>query len=72
MFKKAIGCQIAFRSLSHWSDRKIQECNFAAGCSREVIERGADILGWALDELITKTIPAMHLFEKGVLKSERF
>ena len=37
--------------------------NFAAGCSREVIERGADMLGWSLDELIEKTILAMRSCE---------
>jgi predicted hydrolase (HD superfamily) len=37
---------------------KIQ--NFAAGCSREVIERGAKLLGWELDDLIDKTIHAMR------------
>ena len=29
---------------------------------REVIERGADMLGWSLDELITKTIEALRTF----------
>ena len=33
---------------------------FAAGCSREVIERGADMLGWSLDELMERTITAMQ------------
>ena len=33
---------------------------FAAGCSREVIERGAAMLGWELDDLIGKTILAMR------------
>ena len=33
---------------------------FAAGCSREVIERGAEMLGWELDDLIRKTILAMR------------
>lgn len=40
--------------------KKYKNANFAAGCSREVIERGADMLGWNLDELITKTILAMR------------
>ena len=33
---------------------------FAAGCSREVIERGAEMLGWDLDTLIEQTILAMR------------
>ena len=33
---------------------------FAAGCSREVIERGAEMLGWTLDDLISRTILAMR------------
>jgi predicted hydrolase (HD superfamily) len=41
---------------------KIQ--NFAAGCSREVIERGAAMLGWELDTLIEKTILAMRRAEE--------
>ena len=40
--------------------KKYKNANFAAGCSREVIERGADMLGWQLDELISKTILAMR------------
>lgn len=40
--------------------KKYKNLNFAAGCSREVIERGADMLGWELDDLITKTILAMR------------
>lgn len=43
--------------------KKYKNANFAAGCSREVIERGADMLGWTLDELIEKTILAMRSFE---------
>ena len=40
--------------------KKYKSANFAAGCSREVIERGAGMLGWPLDELISKTILAMR------------
>ena len=42
--------------------KKYKSKGFAAGCSREVIERGADMLGWSLDELITKTIEALRTF----------
>lgn len=40
--------------------KKYKSLNFAAGCSREVIQRGADMLGWTLDELIERTIAAMR------------
>lgn len=40
--------------------KKYKNANFAAGCSREVIERGAAMLGWELDDLISKTILAMR------------
>lgn len=42
--------------------KKYKNKNFAAGCSREVIERGADMLGWTLDDLITQTIEALRTF----------
>lgn len=42
--------------------KKYKAKGFAAGCSREVIERGADLLGWTLDELIAKTIEALRTF----------
>ena len=45
--------------------KKYKTQSFAAGCSREVIERGADMLGWTLDELIEKTILAMRDAEKN-------
>ena len=40
--------------------KKFKDKRFAAGCSREVIEKGAEMLGWDLDELIEKTILAMR------------
>lgn len=46
--------------------KKYKSANFAAGCSREVIERGARMLGWELDELIGKTILAMRSCETEV------
>lgn len=42
--------------------KKYKSKNFAAGCSREVIERGAEMLGWTLDELIEQTIEALRTF----------
>jgi predicted hydrolase (HD superfamily) len=43
--------------------KKYKDKKFAAGCSREVIERGADMLGWTLDELIERTIEALRTFQ---------
>ena len=40
--------------------KKYKDKKFAAGCSREVIERGAAMLGWDLNTLIEKTILAMR------------
>jgi putative nucleotidyltransferase with HDIG domain len=42
--------------------KKYKSKGFAAGCSREVIERGADMLGWELDELLQRTIDALKTF----------
>lgn len=44
--------------------KKFKSKGFAAGCSREVIQNGADILGWTLDELITRTIDALKTFQE--------
>lgn len=39
--------------------KKYKSKGFAAGCSREVIERGANMLGWELDKLLEMTLRAM-------------
>ncbi|MBR1742386.1 MAG: hydrolase [Lachnospiraceae bacterium] len=46
--------------------KKYKSKGFAAGCSREVIERGAELMGVSLEELIGKTILAMRSCEKEV------
>ncbi len=46
--------------------KKYKTANFAAGCSREVIERGAEMLGYDLNDLIQKTIYAMRSCEQEV------
>ena len=43
--------------------KKFKTPSFAAGCSREVIQNGAEMLGWELDELIARTILAMRSCE---------
>ena len=40
--------------------KKFKDKKFAAGCSRDVILQGAEMLGWDLDTLIDKTILAMR------------
>ena len=40
--------------------KKFKDKRFAAGCSRDVILRGAEMLHWDLDTLIDKTILAMR------------
>lgn len=39
--------------------KKYKDRKFAAGCSRDVIERGAQMLGWELDTLLSRTLDAM-------------
>ncbi|MDR1900624.1 MAG: hydrolase [Treponema sp.] len=46
--------------------KKYKSLNFAAGCNREVIDRGAAELGWELDALIEKTILAMRSCEARI------
>lgn len=46
--------------------KKYKSKGFAAGCSREVIERGAEQLGWSLDDLLTKTLAAMAATEDTI------
>ena len=46
--------------------KKFKDKKFAAGCSRDVIQTGADHLGWTLEELMEKTILAMRSCEAGV------
>lgn len=62
-----IGAVALMRSSKSVSDmevksvrKKYKDRKFAAGCSREVIERGAAMLGWELNTLIEKTILAMR------------
>ncbi len=43
--------------------KKFKSKGFAAGCDREVIKKGADMLGWTLDELIQQTIDALRTFQ---------
>jgi predicted hydrolase (HD superfamily) len=43
--------------------KKFKDKRFAAGCSRDVIKNGAEMLGWDLNDLFEKTILAMRSCE---------
>lgn len=47
--------------------KKYKSKGFAAGCSREVIERGAGQLGWELDKLLSMTLQAMADVEDDII-----
>lgn len=46
--------------------KKFKDKKFAAGCSRDVIRSGAELLGWELDELLSKTLAAMQANEDEI------
>ncbi|MCI8720697.1 MAG: hydrolase [Oscillospiraceae bacterium] len=46
--------------------KKFKDKKFAAGCSRDVIRQGAELLGWELDVLMERTISAMRSCEDRV------
>lgn len=46
--------------------KKFKDKKFAAGCSREIIQRGADMLGWELDTLLAQTLEAMRAGEDAI------
>ena len=46
--------------------KKFKDKKFAAGCSRDVIQDGANRLGWTLDELLDQTILAMRSCETAI------
>ena len=48
--------------------KKYKSKGFAAGCSREVIERGAEMLGWELDKLLEMTLRAMAESEDAIMQ----
>lgn len=45
--------------------KKFKTPSFAAGCSRDIINQGAAMLGWDLTDLIDRTINAMRSMEKS-------
>lgn len=48
--------------------KKFKDKKFAAGCSRDVIKQGAEMLDWDLNDLFDKTILAMRSCEDSVRK----
>ena len=46
--------------------KKFKDKKFAAGCSRETIAQGAQLLGWELDKLLHLTLKAMQAEEGAV------
>ncbi|MDO4987605.1 MAG: hydrolase [Synergistes sp.] len=46
--------------------KKYKDKKFAAGCSRDIIARGAEMLGWELDTLLDRTLSAMRDTESFV------
>lgn len=54
-----------FKSLK----KKYKDKRFAAGCSRDVIEKGAEMLGWELAVLQEKTLEAMRSCESEIAEA---
>jgi len=46
--------------------KKFKDKKFAAGCSREIIKKGAEALGWELDRLLSETLEASRASEKKI------
>ncbi|NBI09416.1 hydrolase [Colidextribacter sp. OB.20] len=46
--------------------KKFKDKKFAAGCSRDVIAKGAELLGWELDKLLEMTLKAMQDEEEAI------
>lgn len=46
--------------------KKYKDKRFAAGCSRETIAQGAEMLGWELNDLLDRTLQAMKAKEADI------
>ena len=46
--------------------KKFKDKRFAAGCSREAIAQGAEMLGWELNDLLERTLQAMKACEAEI------
>jgi len=45
--------------------KKFKDKRFAAGCNRDTIAKGAEMIGWSLDELLSETLLAMREVENA-------
>ncbi len=68
-----IGAAVRMRPSKSASDlevsslkKKFKDKKFAAGCSRDIISQGAELLGWDLDKLFERTIEAMRTCEDRI------
>ena len=68
-----IGAAVRMRPSKSASDlevsslkKKFKDKKFAAGCSRDIITQGAELLGWERDELFERTIQAMRACEDSI------
>ena len=46
--------------------KKFKDKKFAAGCSRDVIRQGAELLGWTMEDLFAKSLDAMRSCEESI------
>lgn len=49
--------------------KKFKDKKFAAGCSRDIISKGAEMLGWELDKLLDMTLCAMRDTENDIAEN---
>lgn len=50
--------------------KKFKDKSFAAGCSRDIIKQGAQLLEWPLEELLNQTLEAMKAVEAEIPNKE--
>ena len=46
--------------------KKFKDKKFAAGCSRDTISKGAELLGWELSDLLDRSLQAMKACEGDI------
>lgn len=51
--------------------KKFKDKKFAAGCNRDIITKGSNLLNWDLDKLLERTLDAMKEVEKDIENSMR-
>ena len=51
--------------------KKFKDKKFAAGCSREIIQKGAEQLNWDLEKLQAETLEAMQACEDEIAELEK-